>query len=38
MSGLREAIEQGKLSDFVDAFYRARGLETPPLELEDAFE
>lgn len=38
MSGLREAIEQGKLTDFVDAFYRARGLETPPLELEDAFE
>jgi queuine tRNA-ribosyltransferase len=38
MSGLRDAIEQGKLSDFVDAFYAARGLETPPLDLEDAFE
>lgn len=37
MSGLRDAIEQGKLSDFVDAFYAARGLETPPLDLEDAF-
>lgn len=36
MSGLRDAIEQGKLSDFVDAFYAARGLETPPLDLEDA--
>lgn len=31
MAGLRQAIEQGKLSDFVDDFYRARGLETPPL-------
>ncbi|MDI3323837.1 tRNA guanosine(34) transglycosylase Tgt [Pontibacterium granulatum] len=32
MAGLREAIEQGKLSDFVDEFYRLRGLETPPLD------
>ncbi len=32
MAGLREAIEQGKLSDFVDEFYRKRGLETPPLD------
>jgi len=31
MAGLREAIEQGKLSDFVDEFYRQRGMETPPL-------
>lgn len=31
MAGLREAIEQGKLSDFVDDFYRQRGMETPPL-------
>jgi len=31
MSGLREAIEQGKLSDFVDAFYAQRGETTPPL-------
>jgi len=31
MAGLRQAIEQGKLSDFVDDFYRQRGLETPPL-------
>ena len=32
MAGLRQAIEQGKLSDFVDDFYRQRGLETPPLK------
>ncbi|RRJ85299.1 tRNA guanosine(34) transglycosylase Tgt [Aestuariirhabdus litorea] len=32
MAGLRDAIEQGKLSDFVDEFYRKRGLETPPLD------
>lgn len=38
MSGLRDAIEQGKLSAFVDAFYVARGLETPPLSLEEPFE
>lgn len=38
MSGLRDAIEQGKLSAFVDAFYAARGLETPPLSLEEPFE
>ncbi len=31
MAGLRKAIEEGKLSDFVDEFYRLRGLETPPL-------
>ncbi|EXJ10172.1 Queuine tRNA-ribosyltransferase [Nitrincola nitratireducens] len=31
MAGLRKAIEQGKLCDFVDDFYQARGLETPPL-------
>ncbi|GGO86569.1 queuine tRNA-ribosyltransferase [Marinobacterium nitratireducens] len=31
MAGLREAIEQGKLSAFVDDFYAKRGLETPPL-------
>ncbi|MBA4503218.1 tRNA guanosine(34) transglycosylase Tgt [Marinobacterium marinum] len=31
MAGLRNAIEQGKLSDFVDEFYRRRGEETPPL-------
>lgn len=31
MAGLREAIEQGKLSAFVDDFYTKRGLETPPL-------
>ncbi|WP_426417383.1 tRNA guanosine(34) transglycosylase Tgt [Aestuariirhabdus sp. LZHN29] len=32
MAGLRDAIEQGKLGDFVDEFYRKRGLETPPLD------
>ncbi|WP_151702525.1 tRNA guanosine(34) transglycosylase Tgt [Nitrincola alkalilacustris] len=31
MSGLRKAIEQGKLCAFVDEFYRQRGMETPPL-------
>jgi queuine tRNA-ribosyltransferase len=31
MAGLRSAIEQGKLSAFVDEFYAKRGLETPPL-------
>ena len=31
MAGLRGAIEQGKLSAFVDEFYAERGLETPPL-------
>jgi len=31
MAGLRRAIEQGKLSAFVDEFYAQRGLETPPL-------
>ena len=34
MSGLRTAIEQGKLSDFVDGFYAKRGQETPPLDHE----
>jgi queuine tRNA-ribosyltransferase len=31
MAGLREAIEQGKLDDFVKDFYSARGMEVPPL-------
>jgi queuine tRNA-ribosyltransferase len=31
MSGLRDAIEQGTLSAFVDSFYSLRGLETPVL-------
>lgn len=31
MAGLREAIEQGTLSAFVDEFYARRGLPTPPL-------
>ncbi|NLY14562.1 MAG: tRNA guanosine(34) transglycosylase Tgt, partial [Gammaproteobacteria bacterium] len=31
MAGLREAIQQGTLSDFVDGFYARRGLPTPPL-------
>ena len=31
MSGLRDAIQQGKLADFVDSFYARRGLPTPPL-------
>jgi queuine tRNA-ribosyltransferase len=32
MAGLREAIQQGTLAAFVDAFYTRRGLPTPPLE------
>ncbi len=31
MSGLRQAIEQGKLSAFVDSFYAQRGDKTPEL-------
>ena len=31
MAGLREAIEQGTLQRFVDAFYAARGLPTPSI-------
>lgn len=31
MAGLREAIQQGTLSAFVDEFYARRGLPTPPL-------
>ena len=31
MAGLREAIQQGTLAAFVDAFYARRGLPTPPL-------
>jgi queuine tRNA-ribosyltransferase len=31
MQGLRDAIEQGKLDDFVEAFYTLRGLPVPPL-------
>ncbi len=31
MAGLRAAIEQGKLDDFVTEFYSNRGMEVPPL-------
>ena len=31
MQGLRDAIEQGKLDDFVEEFYALRGLPVPPL-------
>jgi len=31
MQGLRDAIEQGKLDDFVEEFYSLRGLSVPPL-------
>jgi len=34
MSGLRQAIEQGKLSDFVDVFYAKRGETTPDLPID----
>ncbi|MBR9885358.1 MAG: tRNA guanosine(34) transglycosylase Tgt, partial [Oceanospirillales bacterium] len=32
MAGLRGALEQGKLSDFVENFYALRGQEVPPLK------
>lgn len=32
MHGLRQAIEESKLSQFVDEFYAKRNLETPTLE------
>jgi len=31
MKGLRDAIEQGKLDEFVEEFYALRGLSVPPL-------
>ena len=31
MQGLRDAIEQGKLDEFVQHFYAIRGLEVPQL-------
>ena len=31
MKGLRVAIEQGRLSAFVDEFYERRGLLTPEI-------
>ena len=31
MQGLRDAIEQGKLDNFVETFYALRGLPVPPL-------
>lgn len=34
MAGLRQAIEQGKLDDFVDQFYHLKGMEVPPLNVE----
>lgn len=32
MAGLRGALEQGKLSDFVEHFYALRGQQVPPLK------
>ncbi len=34
MEDLRNAIEQGQLDEYVEAFYSARGLPVPPLENE----
>ncbi|NMP17383.1 tRNA guanosine(34) transglycosylase Tgt [Thalassotalea sp. Y01] len=34
MQGLREAIEQGKLDEFVANFYALRDMEVPPLKAE----
>jgi queuine tRNA-ribosyltransferase len=35
MQGLRDAIEQGKLDDFVTEFYRRQGKPVPPLAEKD---
>ncbi len=35
MQGLRDAIEQGKLDDFVTQFYRRQGKPVPPLAEND---
>jgi queuine tRNA-ribosyltransferase len=35
MQGLRDAIEQGKLDDFVTEFYRRQGKPVPPLAVND---
>lgn len=35
MQGLRDAIEQGKLDDFVTEFYRRQGKPVPPLAEND---
>ena len=35
MQGLRDAIEQGKLDDFVTEFYRRQGKPVPPLTEND---
>lgn len=36
MEGLRDAIEQGKLDDFVADFYARRGRDVPPLCAENS--
>ncbi len=35
MKGLRDAIEQGKLDEFVEEFYAERGLPVPPLATKE---
>ncbi|WP_371188531.1 tRNA guanosine(34) transglycosylase Tgt [Thalassotalea maritima] len=35
MQGLRDAIEQGKLDEFVADFYARRGMEVPPLKAKE---
>ncbi|MDO6563424.1 tRNA guanosine(34) transglycosylase Tgt [Amphritea sp. 1_MG-2023] len=34
MAGLRQAIEQGKLDDFVEQFYQLKGMDVPPLNVD----
>ncbi|MBV1911257.1 MAG: tRNA guanosine(34) transglycosylase Tgt [Kangiellaceae bacterium] len=34
MRGLRNSIETGKFDEFVQEFYQARGLEVPPVAIE----
>lgn len=34
MQGLRDSIEEGTFDSFVEEFYRARGQEVPPLQLD----
>jgi queuine tRNA-ribosyltransferase len=32
MQGLRDALDQGKLDDFVTEFYQKRGMDVPELK------
>lgn len=36
MAGLRDALDQGKLDEFVAEFYARRGVDVPPLDIPDS--